>query len=337
LASSQRWPHLPIQHRPTSVSRSSSLHVPVLDREVLEGLLVRPSGRYVDCTLGGGGHTAAILEESAPDGRVLALDEDPHALEIARRALRQYGERVQIVHSSFSRLAEVAAERGLAPVHGVLFDLGLSSLQLADPSRGFSFLADGPLDMRFDPGSQRPTAARLVNELPAEELSALLWRYGEERQARRLSEAIVDARPLESTRQLAEVIEGVVRRRTRIHPATRTFQALRIAVNDELDEIEQALPQAVDLLAPGGRLAVVSFHSLEDRLVKRFMRRESSDCICPPGTPACVCDHQASLRLVNRKPVRPGAEEVAANPRSRSARLRVAEKVERPGQQDAPG
>jgi 16S rRNA (cytosine1402-N4)-methyltransferase len=277
--------------------------------------------------VGGGGHTAAILEESAPDGCVLALDRDPQAVEAASRGLRRYGERAEIVHSSFSGLAEVAAERGFAAVDGVLFDLGLSSLQLADSSRGFSFLGDGPLDMRFDLHSQCPTAAQLVNELSEEELGALLWEYGEEKQARRIAEAVVESRPLETTGQLVAVIEGVVRRRSRIHPATRTFQALRIAVNDELGQIREALPQARDLLRVAGRLVVISFHSLEDRLVKRFLRRESRGCICPPGVPVCVCGHQASLRLVTRKPVRPSAEEVAANPRARSARLRVAERI----------
>jgi len=187
-------------------------------------------------------------------------------------------------------------------------------------------MTDGPLDMRFDPTAGGPTAADLVNELPAEELAALLYRYGEERWSRRIAQAIVAARPLQTTKELAAVVERAVGRRGRIHPATRTFQALRIAVNDELAALEAALPQAVEVLAPGGRLAVISFHSLEDRLVKRFMRRESRDCICPPEAPICTCDHRATLRLITRRPVRPTAEEVAANPRARSARLRVAER-----------
>jgi len=231
------------------------------------------------------------------------------------------------VCSSFGRLAEIARARDFVPADGVLFDLGLSSLQLADPTRGFAFRTDGPLDMRFDPTTGGPTAADLVNELPAEELAALLYRYGEERQARRIVEAIVAARPLHTTKELAAVVEGVVGRRGRIHPATRTFQALRIAVNDELAALEAALPRAVEVLAPGGRLAVISFHSLEDRLVKRFMRRESRDCICSPEVPVCTCNHKATLGLVTRKPVRPTADEIAANPRSRSARLRVAERM----------
>jgi 16S rRNA (cytosine1402-N4)-methyltransferase len=317
----------PSPYQPRGVSRTRSVHVPVLRQAVLEGLAVRPSGRYVDCTLGGGGHAAAILEETAPGGRVLGLDRDPQAVDVARERLAPYGDSVELVHSSFTLLADQARDRGFLPADGVLFDLGLSSLQLADLSRGFSFLADGPLDMRFDPSSDRPTAAQLLDELDVEEIRAILWEYGEEKQARRLAEAIVEARPLETTGQLAEVVERVVRRRSRIHPATRTFQALRILVNDELAAIGEALPQAVGVLAPGGRLVVISFHSLEDRIVKRFLRRESSDCVCPPGQPACTCGHKAGLRLVTRKPVRPGEEEISANPRARSARLRVAERI----------
>jgi 16S rRNA (cytosine1402-N4)-methyltransferase len=255
------------------------------------------------------------------------------AVEGAQARLVAYSERVVLVHSSFSRLAEIARAHYFVPADGILFDLGLSSLQLADPVRGFAFMVDGPLDMRFDPTAAGPTAAELVNRLPGEELADLLFRYGEERQARCIAEAIVAARPIRATRALAAVIEQAVGRRGRIHPATRTFQALRIAVNDELVALEEALPQAVEILAPGGRLAVICFHSLEDRLVKRFLRRESRDCVCPPETPVCVCEHRATLRLVaqprpgRHKPIRPTANEIASNPRARSARLRVAERI----------
>jgi 16S rRNA (cytosine1402-N4)-methyltransferase len=250
--------------------------------------------------------------------------------------LADCGERAVLVHSSFGHLAEVAQSHGFVPVDGILFDLGFSSLQLSDPQRGFAFMTDGPLDMRFDPQSEDPTAADLVNELPVEELMALLARYGEESRPRRIAQAIVAARPLHTTAELAAVIEESSRkassrftkRRRRIHPATQTFQALRIAVNDELAILEAALPQAVDILSPNGRLAVISFHSLEDRIVKRFMRRESRDCVCPPEFPVCTCDHRATLRRVTRKPIRPADEEVDANPRSRSALLRVAERIE---------
>lgn len=301
-------------------------HIPVLFHAVLDGLFVRPGGRYIDATVGGGGHAAGILAASSPAGHLLGLDRDPAAVEAARAHLSSYAGRVVLVHSSFACLAEVARACHFFPADGILFDLGLSSLQLADPTRGFAFMAAGPLDMRFDPMQDGPTAAALVNGLSPEELAALLYRYGEERQARRIAGAIVAARPLHTTLELAAVVERAVGRRGRIHPATRTFQALRIAVNEELAALEAALPQAVEILAPGGRLAVIGFHSLEDRLVKRFFARESRDCICPPEAPVCTCGHRATLRLVTRKPVRPAADEVAANPRSRSARLRVAEK-----------
>jgi len=315
------------------------IHIPVLFQAVLDGLQVRPGGRYIDATVGGGGHAVGILAASSPDGCLLGLDRDSEAVDVAGVRLADYTGRVVLMHSSFSRLAEVAHACRFVPADGVLFDLGFSSLQLADPTRGFAFMTDGPLDMRFDSAKGGPTAAALVNHLSLEELTALLYRYGEERQAHRIAEAIVAARPLHTTKELAAVVERVVApsrlrgagggrvQRRRIHPATRTFQALRIAVNDELAALEAALPQAVEILAPGGRLAVIGFHSLEDRLVKHFLRRESRDCICPPEVPVCVCDHQATLRLVTRKPIRPTADEIAANPRARSARLRVAERM----------
>jgi len=307
--------------------------VPVLFQAVLDGLQVRSGGRYVDATVGGGGHAAGILAALFPDGRVLGVDRDGAAVEAAGVQLGSYGGQVMLVQSCFSHLAEVAHACHFVPADGVLFDLGLSSLQLADPSRGFAFMADGPLDMRFDQTEDGVTAAALVNDRSLGELMSLLQRYGEERQARRIAEAIVVARPLYTTKELAGVVERAVGRRGRMHPATRTFQALRMAANDELGALESALPQAVEILAPGGRLVVMSFHSLEDRLVKRFLRRESRDCVCPPGKPVCTCDHRATLRLVarsgpgRRKPIRPTAEEVAANPRARSARLRVAERI----------
>jgi 16S rRNA (cytosine1402-N4)-methyltransferase len=312
------------------------VHVPVLLNEVIEGLQVEPGERIIDATVGGGGHAYEILAASAPGGVLLGLDRDPAALRVAADHLARYGDRVKLVHASFGRLKEVARVHGAAgerapPIDGILFDLGLSSLQLADADRGFSFMADGPLDMRFDPTSSKPTAADLINQLSAEELADMLYHYGEERQSRRIARAIIEARPLHTTGELAQVVEQAVvprpgNRRRRLHPATLTFQALRIAVNEELATLETALPQAVELLAPGGRMAVIAFHSLEDRIVKRFMRRESKDCICPPDLPICTCDHRASLDVITRKPIRPTEKEVAANPRSRSARLRIAER-----------
>lgn len=303
-----------------------TVHVPVLLTEVLDLLAPRPGGVYVDATAGGGGHSQALLQRSAPDGRVLSLDADPEAVSRLRVALSPYGQRSVVVQANFRQLAAVARSAGFDAVDGVLMDLGLSSDQLADGGRGFSFLVDGPLDMRFDPG-QAVTAADLVNGLSERELADLIYELGEDRLARRVARAIVAARPIRTSGQLAEVIAQAVGRRERIHPATRTFQALRMAVNDELAALAEALPQAVDLLRPGGRLAVISFHSLEDRTVKQFMQREARDCLCPPSAPTCTCQHRAVLRLVTRKPVQPGPEEILRNPRSRSARLRVAEKL----------
>jgi len=254
------------------------------------------------------------------------MDADPEALQVARDRLAVFRSRVTLVQSNFVRLEEIARQRGFYPVHGVLLDLGLSSMQLSVAARGFSFQRDGPLDMRMDPSLQK-TAANLVNDPTVDELADLLWRYGEKRYAWRIARAIVAARPLTTTGELAQVMARAVGRRGRIHPATRTFQALRIAVNDELGALEAVLPQAMHVLASGGRLAIISFHSLEDRLVKSFFRQESRDCICPPKVPICSCGHKASLRIVTRRPVVPSATEKARNPRSRSAKLRVAEKL----------
>ncbi len=301
-------------------------HVPVLYEETLTGLQVRPGGVYVDATLGAAGHALGILRASAPDGRLLGLDADPEAVAFARQVLQPFGERLTLRTANFRRLAAVARSAGFDRVDGVLLDLGLSSRQLAAAERGFAFQREGPLDMRLDP-RRGTTAADLVNDLPEADLADLIRRYGEERHARRIARAIVAARPLTTTAELAQVVARAVGRRGRIHPATRTFQALRIAVNDELGALAEALPQALDLLAGGGRLAVIAFHSLEDRLVKRFFRQESRDCICPPEAPVCTCGHRAGLRIVTRKPIRPTPEEVARNPRSRSARLRIAERL----------
>jgi 16S rRNA (cytosine1402-N4)-methyltransferase len=301
-------------------------HTPVLLEEVVEALAIRPSGWYVDCTVGLGGHSRAILEASGPGGRLLGLDADARSLELARQRLADFGERAVLVHANFRDLEHVARDHGVDAANGIVMDLGLSSWQLADSARGFSFHDEGGLDMRFDP-SEGVSAADLVNALGEDELAALIWRYGEEPKARPIARAIVRARPIATAGQLAEVIARAAGRRGRIHPATRTFQALRIAANRELDSLEAALPQAVRLLAPGGRLAVISFHSLEDRIVKTFFRNESRDCICPPGIPQCVCGHRATLRTITKKPITPGPREVNANPRARSAKLRVAERL----------
>ncbi|MBI4927758.1 MAG: 16S rRNA (cytosine(1402)-N(4))-methyltransferase RsmH [Anaerolineae bacterium] len=310
-----------------STGASQPPHRSVLYQQIIHALDPRSPGLYVDATLGAGGHASGILEASAPSGRLLGLDLDPQALAIARERLAVYGERAVIVQDSYTTLLDQLALLGWEQVDGIVFDLGVSSMQFDTPGRGFSFQADGPLDMRFGP-QQGVSAADLVNNLPETDLADLIWRYGEERQARRIARAIVQARPLHTTHELADVIAGSFGgRRGRIHPATLTFQALRIAVNQELQAIESVLPQAVQALKPGGRLAVISFHSLEDRLVKQFMRRESRDCICPPEQPVCTCGHHAIIREINRHPIEADEAETTENPRARSAKLRVAEKL----------
>ncbi len=306
---------------------SELAHIPVLLKETIEALAVQPGGRYVDCTLGGGGHAAAILERSAPGGQLLGIDADPRAIETARRNLKPYNGSALLVNDNFANLESICFRRDFYPVHGILFDLGLSSLQLEADNRGFSFQIDAPLDMRFNP-EQTLTAGDIVNTYPEVELARLINSYGEEPLSRQVARCIVQERPIRSTRQLARLIENAVgSRRGKIHPATRTFQALRIAVNHELENLPLALEQAVRLLGFEGRLVVISYHSLEDRIVKQFMQRESKYCICPPSAPACVCGHKATLRLVHKRIITASPEEVRRNPRSRSARLRVAERI----------
>lgn len=301
-------------------------HVSVLYHEIITALQPRASGQYVDGTLGAGGHAAGILQASAPNGQLLGLDLDPQALAIARQRLAPFGERAHLAQASYTDMAAQAHSLGWLAVDGILLDLGVSSMQIDSPARGFSFLEDGPLDMRFDP--QTPLcAADLVNTLEENELADILFRYGEERQSRRIARLMIQNRPLTSTRQLADLLLQAFGRRERIHPATRTFQALRIAVNGELDAVERVLPLAATLLRRGGRLAIISFHSLEDRLVKEYFRRESRDCLCPPRQPVCTCGHQASLRELTRKPLAAEASEILTNTRARSAKLRVVEKL----------
>jgi 16S rRNA (cytosine1402-N4)-methyltransferase len=311
------------------------VHTAVLPAEVMAWLAPHPDGRYVDGTLGGAGHTALLLEASAPDGRVLGIDADPAALERARDRLAELvaAGRLLLRQGNFARMGELAAEARIVPADGILLDLGLSSDQLADRTRGFSFTVSAPLDMRFDPTHGMP-ASELVNTLEEGELADLLWRYGEERRSRAIARRIVEVRrraPITRTDELARLVASVVHGRPGgIHPATRTFQALRIAVNDELGSLSAALAAAMDLLRPGGRLAVISFHSLEDRIVKRFIQAEERGCICPPELPACVCGRSPRLRALTRHPVEAGPTEVAANPRARSAKLRVAERLASP-------
>src|SRR6266487_1606190 len=317
-------------------------HIPVLLEEVLKFLQPRAGGHYVDGTLGGGGHAEAILEQSAPGGKVLGIDSDAQALARVERRLDRAVEdgRLVLVHGNFAELARIVDEAGfVSSVDGLLLDLGFSSYQMDDPERGLSFSVDGPLDMRLDQ-SQELTAADLINSASEQELADIFWRYGDETRSRQIAWRILRERAsgtITRTSQLARLAEmGVPYRPGMIHPATRVFQALRIAVNSELERLEEALPQIVEVLrkgkkdktgGDGGRMVIISFHSLEDRLVKVFMRREAMDCICPPGIPVCVCNHKASLRILTPKPVTPTKQEILENPRARSAKLRAAEIV----------
>jgi len=308
-------------------------HRPVLAEEVVTMLAPRPGSLHVDGTVGGGGHTERILEAASPDGRVLGLDADPAAIARVGERLARFGDRLVLRQANFRDLAAVAPAAGFDAVDGVLLDLGLSSFQLADAGRGFGIRAGGPLDMRFDPSAGEP-AATLLARLDEATLADLLRRHGEEPHARRIARALVEARrtaPIATAEELAALVERVAPRRPgsrgRIHPATRVFQALRIAVNGEIEALAAALAAAVDLLRPGGRLVVLSYHSLEDRLVKRFVAAERRGCTCPPSFPVCVCGRAPRLRPVGPQPGRPTEGEVAANPRARSARLRTAERL----------
>ena len=302
-------------------------HEPVMMPEIMQALNVQPGGRYIDGTLGEGGHSKEILRAADPGGQGLGLDADAEAITVATERLAEHGESFRAVNVNFRDVRATALQYEFVPVHGVLFDLGVSSLQLDRESRGFSFRRADPLDMRFS-FDQQITAADIVNHYAESELADIIFHLGEDRAARRIARAIVRSRPILTSLELAEVIEKVnPRRGKRTHPATQTFQAIRIAVNDELSALETALEQAVSLLGQSGRMTVISYHSLEDRIVKNFIRKQASDCICPPGTPVCRCEHLATLKVITRRPLIPTDAETASNPRARSAKLRVAERI----------
>ncbi|MGE4344398.1 MAG: 16S rRNA (cytosine(1402)-N(4))-methyltransferase RsmH [Geoalkalibacter sp.] len=307
-------------------------HVPVMPDEVIAYLAPRSGGLYLDGTLGGAGHARLVLEASSPDGRLVGLDRDLSAITRAQGVLAPFADRIDLRHCNFAQMEQVARELGIDGFDGILLDLGVSSYQLDEAERGFSFRVDAPLDMRMD-DSAGPTAADVLAEEDEKELARIFREFGEERYARRIARRIVAQReqePLVSTGQLAELVRDAVpggHVPARIHPATRVFQALRIYVNDELRFVEQGLEQAVSLLRPGGRLVVISFHSLEDRRVKHFFRELATGCTCPPRIPMCVCGKQPSVRLLTRRGVRAGESEIAFNSRSRSAILRAVEKL----------
>ena len=305
----------------------ASGHVPVLLEETIGALAVQHGGRYIDCTLGGGGHALAILEHSSPGGQLLGIDADPEAIKGARAKLETYRGSSLLVNDNFANLQAICIKYDFFTVHGILFDLGLSSLQLDEKGRGFSFQHNAPLDMRFNP-EQEITAADIINTFSETELACLIRKYGEEGKSRQIARHIVKERPLKTTLQLARIIERAIgTRRGKIHPATRTFQALRIAVNRELENLETALEQAINLLGLDGRLVVISYQSLEDRIVKQLTQREAKDCVCQAGALVCVCGHKARLRLVNKRIITPSESEVQLNPRSRSAKLRAVERI----------
>lgn len=307
-------------------------HISVLYDEVLHYLQPRSGGVYADGTLGGAGHARGILESSAPDGILLGFDRDREALTAAAERLAVFGDRVRLFHENYADLSAVLAREGIASIDGLLLDVGVSSHQLDKAERGFSFQQDAPLDMRMD-GSTGRSAADLVNSLSEKELEQVLWDFGEERWARRIAAMIVAARteaPVTTTARLVDLVKGAIPRarwEARLHPATRTFQALRIAVNDELHSLERGLAAGIESLKKGGRIVVISFHSLEDRIVKNVFNEYARGCICPKSVPRCVCGKVPVLRKLTGKPVIAGPEEIAANPRSRSAKLRAAEKL----------
>ena len=313
-------------------------HVSVLLRESVEALNIRPDGIYLDGTLGGAGHSSEIAKRLTT-GRLIGVDRDPAALAAARERLAPWMDRVTLVHSNFAALDQILDELGIQAVDGMLFDLGVSSPQLDEASRGFSYMADAPLDMRMDPGDSL-SAYEIVNTWSQEDLRHILYAYGEERYAPQIAAAIVRrraAKPIETTLELVDVIRSGMppkALREKQHPAKRSFQAIRIAVNDELSAVDRMMQRAPDRLNPGGRLAVITFHSLEDRIVKNAMAQAAKGCTCPPEFPVCVCGKKPTLRLVSRKPIQSEDAELADNPRARSAKLRVAEKLDRNPQYD---
>jgi len=311
------------------------MHIPVLYKEIIHALQPHSGGRYVDGTVGAGGHARGILEACAPDGLLLGLDVDPQALALARETLAPYEQRTHLAQASYITLGKQLADLGWDAVDGIVLDLGASSMQFDNPERGFSFMQDGPLDMRFGPHALQ-SAADIINACDEKDLADLIFRYGEDRDSRKIARAIVANRPLRTTRELVAVIEKAsprpfdrlrAARGSRIHPATRTFQALRIAVNEELSAVENVLPQAVSSLRRGGRFAVISFHSLEDRIVKDFFREQSKDLINPPYEKIHEVERRAVVGIINKKPLVASDEEVKSNPRARSAKLRIIEKL----------
>ncbi|TDT71564.1 16S rRNA (cytosine1402-N4)-methyltransferase [Hypnocyclicus thermotrophus] len=304
-------------------------HIPVLYDETIQNLITNKNGVYVDCTLGGGGHSEGILLNLEEKGKLISIDQDINAIKFAKERLEIFNGRYQIFQDNFKNIDTVVYMAGYDKVDGILMDIGVSSKQLDDATRGFSYKYNAKLDMRMDQ-SQELSAYEVVNEYPEEELSRIIYKYGEERRARRIAAEIVRARtikPIETTDELVGIIKKIIKEKTKKHPAKKVFQAIRIEVNKELEVLEQTIDKAISLLKPGGRLAIITFHSLEDRIVKEKFRKLSKECICPPEIPICVCNHKASIKLITRKPIAPSKEEMKTNRRAHSSKLRVCERI----------
>ena len=303
-------------------------HTPVLIDEVIEGLSVTPGGRYIDATLGEGGHSTNILHESDPGGQVLGIDADHEAISVAQRRVNYSSEKFLAINDNFKNIRSIAMKYNFLPVHGILFDLGVSSLQLDAESRGFSFRRADPLDMRFS-YNQNLSASQIINNYDENELANLIFYFGEEKNSRKIAKTIVRNRPIKSSLELADLICEIIpkRKNQKINPATKTFQAIRIAVNDELTALETALNESLTVIGQGGRIAVISYHSLEDRIVKNFFKKQSSERICPPRSPLCTCKHEKTIKIITKKPIVPSKNEINNNSRSRSAKLRIAERI----------
>ncbi|MDY6854335.1 MAG: 16S rRNA (cytosine(1402)-N(4))-methyltransferase RsmH [Thermodesulfobacteriota bacterium] len=313
-------------------SRNSIEHIPVLVKEILEGLNCQPGGLYVDATLGSGGHSLEILKSSSPNGRLIGIDWDEEAIRLASSKLNGFQHRLTIVHDNFKNINTILMDLKVDAVDGVLLDLGVSSIQLGDKGRGFSFEHEGPIDMRMDRSSM-VKAFDLINVLPVQELEQILWKYGEERFAKRIARSIDNHRkklPISTTIQLADIVRKAMPTKhypKRIDPATKTFQAIRIALNDELKNLETVIVRSIDHIKKGGRFCIISFHSLEDRIVKRSFRVNEGRCTCPPDMPQCMCLKEKRLKILTKKPITPSGDEKRKNPKSRTAKLRIAERL----------
>ena len=302
-------------------------HNPVMVPEILKYLDVVSGGRYIDCTLGEGGHSKSILDASNPGGEVLGIDADHEAIEVSKSRLEKYQDRAIFVNDNFRNLRKIAMRRNFIPAHGILLDLGVSSLQLNIETRGFSFMRKSPLDMRFS-FNQKLTADQVVNTFQENEIADILYHFGDERRARKIAKIIVENRPIKHSNELAEIIKKKIYiSNHKINPATKTFQALRIYINEELSALSEVLEQSLEIIGIGGRLAVISYHSIEDRIVKNYFRRESKYCICLPNVIKCECNHEPKLKIITKKPISPSSNEITINRRSRSAKLRVIERI----------